>query len=550
MYYKKLVLILGFSIGAIYSITSQAGSLPCTTGTIETKSGTICGVEQEVSNTTVDAFLGIPYAKSTGGKNRWKRPKPKKSWKETYPATQFGPFCPQPISSIPSSEDCLSLNVWTPSDRPVNAKLPVMVFLHGGAFVTGGSGYPQYDGSHISATENVILVSLNYRLGALGFLVTAGLNGNYGFLDQQLALKWVKKNIHNFGGDPDNVTLFGQSAGGMSVSLHLASAPSSQKLFRAGIVQSNPYSLPYQTRKEAKSIGKLFTSLLDCKNKKCLRKKSVEDILTAQNAVLYYFPPVWQNLGFLMTWMPVIDKRVLKNQPIETQFIEKPTIIGTVLDEGLTFAAYANPTGAISATEYEELVKIFFGEQTTTVLETYPPTPYPQLNLLSFSKLFTDYMFTCGSRYAAANSPTNGYVYHFTHLSSFNTLLSYISGVPFCSDSVCHSFDLPYVFHPKLCYIDTSGNYTCTGFTPEEEQLSQEIMHYNANFARYSEPNDNGVIWPPFQSDNNYMEFDVPLTVKNSAEDCSLSDSIGYNLAEHFWSGLIDEMNKNVKASK
>ncbi len=549
MSYKTII----FSIGAFFSITCQANPIPCTTDVIETTSGNICGIEQEISNVekTVDTFLGIPYAESTDGKNRWKPPIPKKSWQETFNATQFGSFCPQPnlSTSIPSGEDCLSLNIWAPTEH--DAELPVMVFIHGGAFLTGGSGLPLYDGSYIAATENVILVSLNYRLGALGFLVTSGLNGNYGFLDQQLALQWVQNNIHNFGGNPDNVTLFGQSAGGMSVGLHLASAPSSQNLFQAGIVQSNPYSLPYQTQKEAKQVGKLFTSLLNCKNKKCLQKKSVDEVLMAQNGVVSYFPPVWQRLGSIMIWMPVIDKHILKNQPIETQFIEKPSIIGTVLDEGLTFAAYAKPTGDISATEYEELIKIFFGNQSDAILGLYPASPYPQLTLLNFSKLFTNYMFICGSRYAAQNSANDSYVYNFTHLSSFNTLLSYISGVPFCSDSVCHGFDLPYVFHPKLCYVDPYGNYNCTGLVSEEEQLSQNLIRYNANFARFANPNDDDeIFWPTFQANNDYMEFDVPLTVKNSIADCAVSDSIGYNLAEYFWPNLIDTMNKNIKANK
>jgi carboxylesterase type B len=158
-------------------------------------------------------------------------------------------------------------------------------------------------------------------------------------------------------------------------------------------------------------------------------------------------------------------------------------------------------------------------------------------------------MFTCGSHYAAKNSPTDGYVYNFTHLSSFNLILSYISGVPFCENSVCHGFDLPYVFHPNLCYIDYYGNYNCTStsFTPEEEQLSQDIMHYNANFARHLDPNNGGLNWPLFQSGNDYMELDVPLAVKNSTEACSLSDSIGYDLAKYFWPNLIKAMKKNVK---
>jgi carboxylesterase type B len=564
MSYKKLALTLSLS-ASVFSINCQADSPPCTTGTIETTSGTVCGIEVEASNTgkTVDAFLGIPYAESTDGNNRWKPPIPKAPWQGTRRATQFGLFCPQPplfpLLVRPSGEDCLSVNVWTPNDRPVDANLPVMVFIHGGAFLVGGSGIPLYDGSYISATENVVFVSYNYRLGALGFLVSPRLKGNYGFLDQQLALRWVQNNIKNWGGDPDKVTIFGHSAGAMSVGLHLASAPSSRNLFRAGIVHGNPYSLPYKTRKEAKDIGKLFTSLLDCHsyNKACLRKKSVKDILIAQSEVVSYFPTVWQGFGSIVTWTPVIDGRVLKNQPIEAQFIEKPTIIGTVLEEGMVFAASANPTADISATEYEELMQIFFQDKAPQVLNVYPPNPdYPLFTWMTLSQLITDYVFTCGSLHVAKNSAIGGYVDQFTQRSSFNLPLSYIMGMPFCGDSdrVCHGFELPYVFHTDdYCEVDYYGNNLCIEFTPEEEQFSQDMMHYWANFARHSNPNDLnncGVIWPPFQSDNDYMDLNTSLTPQNAAGVCRFWDSIGYDFSDHFWPNLIDEMNANVKANK
>jgi len=562
MSYKKLALTLSLSVGSVFSINCLADSPPCTTGTIGTASGTVCGIKVEVpEGKTADAFLGIPYAESTAGKNRWKPPIPKEPWQETRHATQFGLFCPQPplfpLLVRPSGEDCLSVNVWTPNDRPVDANLPVMVFIHGGAFLVGGSGLPLYDGSYISATENMVFVSFNYRLGALGFLISPGLKGNYGFLDQQLALEWVQNNIRNFGGDPRKVTLYGQSAGAMSVGLHLASAPDSQNLFQAGIVQSNTYSLPYKTHKEAKDIGKLFSSLLGCHNTTCLMKNPVEDILMAQSAVVSYFPTVWQGLGSITTWMPVIDGRVLINQPIEAQFIEKPTIIGTVLEDGMVFAALANPTADFSTTEYEELVQILFGDKAPQVLNFYPPNPdSPLFTWMTLSQLITDYVFTCSSRHVAENSAIGGYVDQFTQRASFNLPLSYIMGMPFCGDSdrVCHGFEVPYVFHSEHCHVSDYGDL-CIEFTPEEDKFSQDIMHYWANFARDLNPNDpnnGGVFWPPFQPDNDYMELNTSLTPQNAEGGvvCRFWDSIGYDLSAHFWPRLIDEMNANAKANK
>jgi carboxylesterase type B len=557
MSYKKLALTLSLS-ASVFSINCQANSPPCTTGTIETASGTVCGIEVEASNTgkTADAFLGIPYAESTGGNNRWKPPKPKKHWQGTRRATQFGLFCPQPPMLTPSfvrpsSEDCLSVNVWTPKDRVDAANLPVLVFIHPGAFLVGGSGASLYDGSYFSATENMVIVSLNYRLGALGFLVSPGLKGNYGFLDQQQALRWVQNNIRNFGGDPDKVTLFGHSAGSMSVALHLASAPESQNLFRAGIVHGNPYSLPYKTRKEAKNIGKLLMSRLNCDNTACLKKKPVIDILIAQSEVVSYFPAVFQGLGSIVAWSPVIDHRVLRNQPIEAQLIEKPTIIGTAKEEGMAFAAITNPGADISATEYTELMQIFFGDKAPQVLEVYSPS-IPPFTWMTLSQLITDYVFTCGSLHVAENSAIGGYVDQFTHLSSFNVPFSYIAGMPFCANSVCHGFELPYVFHADHCYNVGYGDDLCIEFTSNEEELSEDIMHYWASFATDLDPNNGsgGVIWPPFQPDNDYMEFNSKPTPQNSAGVCSFWDSIGYDLSDHFWPSLIDEMNANAKANK
>src|SRR5262249_35840451 len=146
------------------------------------------------------------------------------------------------------SEDCLSINIWTPADASSTSNLPVMVYIYGGAYIFGGSASPTYNGAYLAAKGGVILVTFNYRIGALGFLAgIEGLTGNYGLLDQQLALTWVKNNIANFGGDPSQVTIFGESAGAISVGLHLLSAPGSQDLFVAGIMESNPFALPLRT---------------------------------------------------------------------------------------------------------------------------------------------------------------------------------------------------------------------------------------------------------------------------------------------------------------
>ena len=242
------------------TVMAEAGSVrfgtftdtACSTPAVATKSGPVCGTGRTVGPSSLAAFLGIPFAESTAGANRWMPPFPKAAWTEVRPATAFGPACPQNVfapGGRPQSEDCLSLNVWRPAasagtssaGTSSDPKLPVMVFIYGGAFVIGSSGEPNpdqpyLDGSSLVAKQKMVVVSLNYRLGPLGFLAgTAGLKGNFGFMDQQLALRWVRDNIAGFGGDSTRVTLSGQSAGAMSVGLHLLSSPSSMPLFRSAI---------------------------------------------------------------------------------------------------------------------------------------------------------------------------------------------------------------------------------------------------------------------------------------------------------------------------
>ena len=264
------------------SIMADTAKPACNTDPIKTQTGAVCGnLVDSSTKKQAKAFLGIPFAESTAGKNRWQFPVPKAAWTDTFQATQFGAGCPQ--EGMPNtSEDCLSLNIWTPANVDTSKPLPVMVFIYGGAFSSGLSGHPLYDGAYLAANKNVIVVSFNYRVGVLGFLANDDLDGNYGFMDQELALMWVRKHIPNFGGDPKKVTLFGESAGAMSVGLHLLSSPLSQPLFRAAIVESNFFGLPYKTLQEQKNVGNLFEATLNCHDTECLRALDVAKILEAQ----------------------------------------------------------------------------------------------------------------------------------------------------------------------------------------------------------------------------------------------------------------------------
>jgi len=219
-------------------------------GTVDAPAGAICGLAIAAPPTTkrdLYNYRGIPYALPPVGDLRWAAPEPYPRWSDLRAATSFGAVCPQDgVAS--DSEDCLFLNIWTPRAAVDRGKhRPVLVFIHGGYFVFGAGSLPSYDGGYLAASGNVVVVTLNYRLGALGFLAVPelGLTGNYGILDQRQALGWVAENIAAFGGDPSKVTIFGESAGAMSVGLHLFSIPADRGLFRAAIMESNPLALPY-----------------------------------------------------------------------------------------------------------------------------------------------------------------------------------------------------------------------------------------------------------------------------------------------------------------
>src|SRR6516164_5752942 len=323
--------VLAVGTGGAFASPASDGTNPI----VRTDDGFVRGMAAG----TVDEFLGLPYAAPPTGNLRWRPPAPPAAWDGVRDATQFGPSCPQVLDpklnpELPPgaiSEDCLYLNVYAPPPSMNDqGGRPVLVWIHGGGLVQDGAR--DYDGSKLAA-DGIVVVTINYRLGALGFLAhpalaSHGAAGNYGLMDQQAALRWVQRNIGRFGGDPGNVTIAGQSAGGLSVLAQMVS-PGARGLFQRAIVQSGTFALNQRPLATAEAAGQTFATAVGCPDQTaaCLRNAPVSALVS--------------NFG---TEIPgVVDGSVL-TQPIGTalasgQFARVPVINGITHDEELLFVA-------------------------------------------------------------------------------------------------------------------------------------------------------------------------------------------------------------------
>jgi len=515
--------------------SSDSGdSFRCATGLVSTTSGFVCGKMVSANGQEVHAFLGIPYAESTAGDNRWHDPIPKTEASGVIHATEFGPGCPQevnpPDTPAQTSEDCLSLNIWRPADMNPDALLPVMVWIYGGSFQTGGSSMPIYDGAWLSVTEHVLVVSFNYRLGVLGFLAGIhGLQGNYGLNDQQLALQWVQDNIAGFGGDPDRVTLFGESAGAMSVGLHSLSIPSSDGLFRAAIMQSNPLGIPYKTVDEAATEAALLETKLGCSGKDidCLRAVSADAIVKEQgDSTIQMVSLLGLHLAGFLVWAPVIDGAFLIEDPTIAAAageMNVPTILGTTHDEGVLFVndmvgAFG---GKIDAATYIMILDLIFGaDHRPDIIDLYGINPTGD-NTAYLVQITTDYLFGCANRFVANQAVSDVYAYEFDE----NSVNIWPDVVP-CDGKACHGDDIPFTFH-----TDTQLGIH---FTEEQNALSNAMMGYWGAFATHLNPDVEGLlVWPPFTpSLMAYMILATPERhiAVNPISNCDFWDDIGYDL--------------------
>ncbi len=471
---------------------------------VNTLSGPVKGMTVQASTgKSVDAWNSIPYAKPPVGPLRFQHPQPIDPWEETLDVSNLPNSCWQMFDELfgdflgtsmwnantELSEDCLYLSVITPRPRPKNAA--VIVWIYGGGFVSGSSALEVYDPKILVSEENIIYVTLQYRVASLGFLYldSPDVPGNMGMLDQVMALKWIHANIGFFGGNPEKITLFGESAGAASVSMHLLS-PLSRNLFSQGIMQSGSATAPWATLDKEDTLirGLRMAQAVGCPHSRanltatisCLRQVNASTLVKNEVAPL-------EILEF--SFVPIIDGLFLVESPKRSlnarNFKKTKILMGSNTEEGYFFIFYylspiirKEEKVYVNREDFKKAVKLLnpFANSITRHAIQFEYTDWanpddPIRNRDAIDKMVGDYQFTCNvnefaHRYAEMGNDV--YMYYFTHRSSVHLWPSWTG--------VLHADEINFVFGEPL-------NPT-KGYLPEEIELSRKMMRYWANFAR------------------------------------------------------------------
>uniref|UniRef100_A0A2K6NFF6 Carboxylic ester hydrolase n=2 Tax=Rhinopithecus roxellana TaxID=61622 RepID=A0A2K6NFF6_RHIRO len=521
---------------------------------VTVRGGRLRGIRLKTPGGPVSAFLGIPFAEPPMGPRRFLPPEPKQPWSGVVDATTFQSVCYQYVDTLypgfegtemwnPNrelSEDCLYLNVWTPYPRPTSPT-PVLVWIYGGGFYSGASSLDVYDGRFLVQAERTVLVSMNYRVGAFGFLALPGSReapGNVGLLDQRLALQWVQENVAAFGGDPTSVTLFGESAGAASVGMHLLSPPS-RGLFHRAVLQSGAPNGPWATvgmgeaRRRATQLAHLVgcppggTGGNDTELVACLRTRPAQVLVNHEWHVLP------QESVFRFSFVPVVDGDFLSDTPEALinagDFHGLQVLVGVVKDEGSYFLVYGAPgfskdnESLISRAEFLAGVRVGVPQVSDLAAEAvvlhytdwlHPEDPARLREALS--DVVGDHNVVCPVAQLAGRLAAQGarvYAYVFEHRASTLSWPLWM-GVP-------HGYEIEFIFGIPL---DPSRNYTA-----EEKIFAQRLMRYWANFARTGDPNEprdpKAPQWPPYTAGaQQYVSLDLrPLEVRRGlrAQACA-----------------------------
>lgn len=466
-----------------------------------TKYGMVEGIA--CADPCITVFKSIPYAAPPVGDLRWKAPQPPKSWEGIYDAARFKAIAAQDRNehtfyvnefyrhTEPMSEDCLYLDVWTPAEK-AGEKLPVLFFIHGGAFSTGYSYEPYINGVGM-ARRGCVLVSINYRLGALGYLAHAdlsgesslGCSGNYGTMDQLAALDWVRENIGAFGGDGSNITIFGQSAGAMSV-LNLITSPLADGKIAKAIMESgggytqknNQFSLSMYDLKSAELDGKRFLQLLGVESIEAARALPVDQIIEAQHkseAMGVFFRPIVDGYTQIAECSEIVEKEA---------YLNIPYIIGCNSNENSS--NYSVPEYRVSPAKFEADVRAKYGERADEYLNAcrYHEDPEAAASRYPMEDMLAPVSFAWCRR--AAESKANlkpSYLYYFDH------------NLPGGNGDAYHSAELWFVFQSVDC--------SWRPMTGKDFDLGEKMCSYWCNFAKTGDPNGEGLPrWDAYTAEN------------------------------------------------
>jgi para-nitrobenzyl esterase len=491
-----LLLVVGCGRGDGAVPVPQTPSDP---GLVQTASGSVRGVVAPDHR----LFAGIPYAAPPVGPLRWQPPAPAPPWPGVREATRLGPRCMQDNGDLElgrqTDEDCLSLNVWTPP-AAADERRPVMVWIHGGAFINGSGGI--YDARWLASRGDIVVVTLNYRLGALGFLAHPALGapggdvGNYGLADQQAALRWVRDNIAGFGGDPDKVTIAGESAGGMSVCDHLV-APGSAGLFRAAIIQSGPcqaqVALP-----EAERVSLDYARQAGCGDPAsaagCLRALPADKLRE----------PVWYfHIGDDALSGPVTGTATLPVDPMtafaQGEAAKVPILIGSNRDEFTLFVAleYLRLGKDLTPGEYPQQLSATYGADAGAVAAHYPLDRYGGSAPLAYSAAVTDDAFACVADHIGAALAAGGPVYAYEFNDRNAPTPDPLRTLPF-PVGASHSLELRYLF-------DVGG---APALNPAQQVMSDQMIDYWSRFVATGSPDVDGQPdWPELGTADNRLSL-------------------------------------------
>lgn len=517
---RKRLKWLGITVALAMTVASapaaaNAGRPPAHTLVVQTDAGKVEGK----TTGAVDSFLGIPFAAPPVGALRWQPPQPAPAWSGVRPATSYGPACPQGSGS-PVTEDCLYLNVYRPA-RATNERLPVLLWIHGGGFSSGSGS--AFDGSLLAETNNIVVVTINYRLGAFGFLNVPGLSksgaGNYGLLDQVAALNWANHNIDRFGGDHRAVTISGLSAGGHSVCA-LLSSPLTHGLVNGAIIQSG--GCPSHTVAESQAAGARFAADAGCTTTpvSCLRAKSVTDL---QNSSAGF------RGGILTGPLPTAGVPELPLPPSEAvrtgRFERVPLLIGSTHDE---VRGWAWPFATATPAQYEKSLEYLFGNRAADVEKVYPLSNYPAQDTAAYAlgAVWTDssvFYGLGGCQYAQLAQQIAKYQPK-TFLYRFDARSPSAPPAPGTFDvGAVHGADQAYLWPTATSIYDR-----------DKLRLSAEMVRYWGAFVRQGTPDTAGqAAWPSVKDQRAMvLQLGGSSTVTSAAfaaaQHCDLWNSISY----------------------